>query len=309
MTLEDAAGSPSEPSSSKRLSYVPYQRKAHQRSVSGASQVPVGSPEPETRFSHPAANSASATHRPNSDSTSSSRRGSATADRLPTSSTPLRPQASSPRTPSALSRPAVTSPIAYGAGLVRPHRDLDAPPPPLRVASKLASSSSQSTSNAAAARIQATGSSSQAQSSIGSASSISSSSANRHDRSQSTASTTTLRAADRPISPQKLPETPRNSSRIQPSGASSTPAHSSARESIKPNDVPNGGTPISASAASSIRGSSKASSALSVRQAVAPQHPSSAPPDSRSRLTSTHMQRFLRLSPSWVRYQFHKASR
>ncbi|CDW95992.1 hypothetical protein [Sporisorium scitamineum] len=257
MTVEDAAGSSSQSSSSsKRLSYVPYQRKAHQWNASSASQASVLTVETEAKPSHSAANSAPVSHRSSPVSSSSSRRGSDVADRMPMLSTPLRSQTNPPRTPSTLSRPAIASPLARGPGLVRPHRDLDAPPPPLRVASKLASGSSASTNS------HVTPATPHEQSPSSSAATASSSSSTRHDRSLSFASTSTICPEGRPHSPKKLPETPPTSSRIQSATPSSTTRPSSARDEAKPSKLVNGGTPIASSAASSIRGSSRASSAV-----------------------------------------------
>ncbi|SJX61296.1 related to vacuolar segregation protein PEP7 [Sporisorium reilianum f. sp. reilianum] len=259
MTVEDATGSSSSSSSSsKRLSYVPYQRKGHQRNASNASQASVVTSETEAKSSRPAVDSRQASHRSSPASSESSRRGSdVAADRMPMSSTPLRSQTKPSRTPSALSRPAVASPLARGAGLVRPNRELDAPPPPLRVASKLGTASSATNNH-----VKPSSSHTQSPSSAAAAATASGSSTARHERSQSFASTSTVRAEGRPCSPEKLPETPRTSSRIQPGTPSSTSRPSSARQDARPNKIVNGSTPIASSAASSVRGSSRASSAV-----------------------------------------------
>ncbi|SPO22470.1 related to vacuolar segregation protein PEP7 [Ustilago trichophora] len=266
MTFQDAAGPSSQSvSSSKRLSYVPYQRKGHQRNGSTASQSAAFSPEAEPQLYRPTAESASATKQGhNADSVSSGastpKSGTATPDHRPTISTSLRQQATPSRTPSALSRAAVASPLARGAGLVRPHRDLDAPPPPLRVASKLGTKNSQPTSSASTSS-QAAPSSSRTQTSSSSAP-LAASSANRHGRSQSSASTSTLRAVDPPRSPQKLPESPRTSSMTQKSSTRAHVGKSSANGASAEANSANGSTPINSSAAPSVPGSSRASSAV-----------------------------------------------
>ncbi|ETS60941.1 hypothetical protein PaG_04867 [Moesziomyces aphidis] len=135
MSAADDARS-STPSSSKRLSYVPYQRKPHQRNGSSASQDAMPAIATETarkRLSTDlvASTSKAATEAPSQVASTPARSSSTTEARQRPSPTP------STRTPSSFRRPGITSPLAREVGLVRPHRDLDAPPPPLRVASKL----------------------------------------------------------------------------------------------------------------------------------------------------------------------------
>ncbi|TKY84910.1 hypothetical protein EX895_005990 [Sporisorium graminicola] len=264
MAVEDVTGPSSQPSSSssKRLSYVPYQRKSHQRNASSASQASVLTSETEARPPRPAIDSAPASHRSSPILSSSSRRGSDVVDRIPMSPAPSRSQTNPSRTPSTLSRPAVASPLARGAGLVRSQWDLDAPPPPLRVASKLGSNNSHPTASAASTSTHVNPSPSLTRSPSGSTATASSSSTSRPDRSQSLTSTSTIRAEGPPRSPEKLQETPRASNRTQPGTPSSASRPASAREDTRPNKIVNGGTTIASSAASSIRGSSRTSSAV-----------------------------------------------
>ncbi|SPO21665.1 related to vacuolar segregation protein PEP7 [Ustilago trichophora] len=266
MAMEDAAGPSSQSgSSSKRLSYVPYQRKGHQRNGSTASQSAAFSPEAEPALSRPTGEPASTTKLlPNTGNASSGastpKSGTATPDHMPIISTPLRPQATPSRTPSTPSRPAIASPLARGAGLVRPHRDLDAPPPPLRVASKLGTNNSQPKSSASISS-QGGPSSSRSQTSSSSAA-LPASSANRHGRSQSSASTSTLRAVDPSRSPQKLPGSPRTSSMTQNHSTRALVGTNSTNGASVGANSANSGTPIPSSAASSVLGSSRASSAV-----------------------------------------------
>ncbi|SNX82607.1 related to vacuolar segregation protein PEP7 [Melanopsichium pennsylvanicum] len=266
MTIGDAAGasSSSPSSSSKRLSYVPYQRKGHQRNASGASQISTFSPESEPKLVRPTSESASASTRPNTDSNSSESGGlkprieTSTRDRLPTSSTPLRSQSTLSRTGSTLSRPAIASPLAQVAGILRPNHDLDAPPPPLRVASKLDAGKPQST-NTAATSNRVSSSISRAQPSTGSSASQQFT-AISHGRSASTASTSTVHAIEPPCSPQKQPETPRTSRGLQHSRTTSVAGQSSANGANAGSVSCDGGTNKDFSAASSVPGSSRASS-------------------------------------------------
>lgn len=136
MSTADDARSSTPSSSSKRLSYVPYQRKPHQRNGSSASQDVASAMATETarkRLSTDlvASTSQAATEAPPQIASTPARSSSTAEAHQRPSPTP------STRTPSSFRRPGITSPLAREVGLVRPHRDLDAPPPPLRVASKL----------------------------------------------------------------------------------------------------------------------------------------------------------------------------
>ncbi|SOV06680.1 related to vacuolar segregation protein PEP7 [Ustilago sp. UG-2017a] len=274
MTAEGAAGPSSDTSASaKRLSYVPYQRKGHLRNGSSVSQTTATPPEAES--STPSPSSASASHRPSGESirsTASSSAGKQASSGIPstsarlegrepshprtTSSASTRQPVTPSRTASSFGRSTVASPL--GVGLVRPHRDLDAPPPPLRVASKLASNSS--TSSSADAK-QVVSSSTQAQA-FSSTSASNSTASMRHDRTQSNASASTVRATDSPRAPQKMPDSPRTSSRIQSKPATANSTHNTTRNGATSNGSANGSTSVASSTASSVPGYSKASSAV-----------------------------------------------
>lgn len=121
--------------SSRRLSYIPYQRKSHSRNVSYASITSVGS---DVSAEGPALGAVAGAH-------GSDLRAS-TPVAMSSSVGPSRLRQSAPtqtptRSPSGLTRSGMTpsSPAPLGVGLVRSHRELDTPPPPLRVASKLKS--------------------------------------------------------------------------------------------------------------------------------------------------------------------------